>query len=50
MNRLSVLTGQPPGAPDAMLGATASLPNVPDVVGIGVPASLTRRRPLGPNE
>ena len=45
MNRLSVLTGQPPGALDALLGPAAPLPNVPDVVGIGLPASLARRRP-----
>jgi outer membrane protein, multidrug efflux system len=45
MNRLSVLTGQPPGALDAMLGPSAPLPNVPAVVGIGVPSTLARRRP-----
>ena len=45
MNRLSVLTGQPPGALDAMLGASAPLPKVPAVVGIGVPSTLARRRP-----
>ncbi len=45
MNRLSVLTGQPPGALDAMLGSSAPLPNVPAVVGIGVPSTLARRRP-----
>ena len=45
MNRLSVLTGQPPGALDAMLGPPAPLPSVPAVVGIGVPSSLARRRP-----
>jgi outer membrane protein, multidrug efflux system len=45
MNRLSVLTGQPPGALDAILGPSAPLPKVPAVVGIGVPSTLTRRRP-----
>jgi outer membrane protein TolC len=45
MNRLSVLTGQPPGALDAMLGSSARLPVVPAVVGIGVPSTLARRRP-----
>jgi outer membrane protein, multidrug efflux system len=45
MNRLSVLTGQPPGALDAMLGPSAPLPKVPLVVDIGVPSSLARRRP-----
>ena len=45
VNRLSVLTGQPPGALDAMLGPSAPLPKVPAVVSIGVPAALARRRP-----
>jgi NodT family efflux transporter outer membrane factor (OMF) lipoprotein len=45
MNRLSVLTGQPPGALDAMLGPAAPLPAVPAVVRIGVPSELARRRP-----
>jgi NodT family efflux transporter outer membrane factor (OMF) lipoprotein len=45
MNRLSVLTGQPPGTLDAMLGPVAPLPKVPAVVGIGLPSSLARRRP-----
>ncbi len=45
MNRLSVLTGQPPGALDAMLGNSAPLPKVPVVVAIGVPSTLARRRP-----
>ncbi len=45
MNRLSVLTGQPPGTLDTMLGSTAPLPKIPPVVGIGVPSTLARRRP-----
>jgi multidrug efflux system outer membrane protein len=45
MNRLSVLTGQPPGALDAMLGSSAPLPPIPAVIGIGVPSTLARRRP-----
>ena len=45
MNRLSVLTGQPPGTLDAMLGSSAPLPVIPAVVGIGVPSTLARRRP-----
>jgi multidrug efflux system outer membrane protein len=45
MNRLSVLTGQPPGALDAILGPSAPLPKVPVVVAIGVPSTLARRRP-----
>jgi NodT family efflux transporter outer membrane factor (OMF) lipoprotein len=45
MNRLSVLTGQPPGALDAMLNTPAPMPAVPAVVDVGVPAALARRRP-----
>jgi multidrug efflux system outer membrane protein len=45
LNRLSVLTGEPPGALDAMLGPSAPLPKVPRVVEIGVPSTLARRRP-----
>ena len=45
MNRLSVLTGQTPGALDAMLGPTAPLPPIPAVIGVGVPSALARRRP-----
>src|SRR3954468_9600146 len=45
MNRLSVLTGEPPGTLDAMLGPVAPLPKRPSVVGIGVPSTLARRRP-----
>jgi NodT family efflux transporter outer membrane factor (OMF) lipoprotein len=45
MNRLSVLSGQPPGALDAMLGTSAPLPAVPSMIGIGVPSTLARRRP-----
>ena len=44
-NQLAVLTGQPPGALDAMLDVPGPLPTTPDVVGIGLPASLARRRP-----
>lgn len=45
MNRLSVLTGQPPGSLDAMLGAVSPLPATPAVVSVGVPSTLARRRP-----
>ncbi|MGD0107655.1 MAG: efflux transporter outer membrane subunit [Rhodopila sp.] len=45
MNRLSVLTGQPPGALNAMLGPTAPLPHIPGLIDIGVPSALARRRP-----
>jgi multidrug efflux system outer membrane protein len=45
MNRLSVLTGQPPGALDALLATPAPLPAPPSIIGVGVPSSLARRRP-----
>ncbi len=44
MDQINVLAGQPPGALDALL-APAPLPPMPDLVGVGVPASLARRRP-----
>jgi len=45
MNRLSVLTGQAPGALNAMLARQAPLPAPPSVIGVGVPSTLARRRP-----
>jgi NodT family efflux transporter outer membrane factor (OMF) lipoprotein len=45
MNSLSVLTGQPPGALDAMLATPAPLPKIPQLIGVGVPSTLARRRP-----
>ncbi len=45
INRLSVLTGQPPGALDATLGMPAALPTSPPVIGVGLPSALARRRP-----
>ncbi len=45
MNSLSVLVGEPPGAVDAMVATPAPLPKLPQMVGIGVPSTLARRRP-----
>jgi len=45
LNQLAVLTGQPPGALNARLGMPAPLPSNRDVIGIGIPAGLARRRP-----
>jgi outer membrane protein, multidrug efflux system len=45
MNTLSVLTGRNPGALDAQLSDSKPLPQIPAVVGIGVPSTLARRRP-----
>jgi NodT family efflux transporter outer membrane factor (OMF) lipoprotein len=45
MNSLSVLIGEPPGTVDATLATPAPLPKIPQMVGIGVPSTLARRRP-----
>ena len=44
-NSLSVLVGEPPGTLDPMLATPAPLPKIPQMVGIGVPSTLARRRP-----
>jgi NodT family efflux transporter outer membrane factor (OMF) lipoprotein len=45
MNQLSILVGQPPGALDATLRTPMPLPALPQLIGIGVPSTLARRRP-----
>jgi NodT family efflux transporter outer membrane factor (OMF) lipoprotein len=46
LDRLALLTGQPPGALDAALSApSARLPSLPQDVRIGDPAGMLRRRP-----
>jgi outer membrane protein, multidrug efflux system len=45
INRLSVLTGQTPGALSSELKTAAPLPPLPPSVPIGLPSSLVRRRP-----
>lgn len=45
MHRLSVLTGQLPGALNAKLSQPAPLPTLPETINIGRPAELLRRRP-----
>lgn len=45
MHRLSVLTGQLPGALTDKLSQPASLPKIPKTIHIGKPAELLRRRP-----
>ncbi len=45
INQLDYLTGQQPGVLDAKLFASAALPEVPKVIGIGIPSTLARRRP-----
>ena len=45
IDSLNVLVGQPPGFLDARLSTPAPLPTLPDVIGVGVPSTLARRRP-----
>lgn len=44
-NALAVLLGLTPGALDAELSAPAAIPAVPQMVPVGVPSTLARRRP-----
>ncbi len=44
-NRLSLLTGQVPGAVDTAVGDEGAVPTPPDAVALGAPANLLRRRP-----
>ena len=45
MNGLSVLIGKAPGAVDEQLRESKPLPPIPQVVAVGVPSALARRRP-----
>jgi NodT family efflux transporter outer membrane factor (OMF) lipoprotein len=45
MNALSVLIGDAPGAVDEQLREKKAVPPIPDVVDVGVPSALARRRP-----
>lgn len=45
MNRLSVLTGQPPQTLDSWLASQKPLPSLPATVAVGDPAGMLRRRP-----
>ncbi|MGZ4953474.1 MAG: efflux transporter outer membrane subunit [Methylobacter sp.] len=45
MHRLSVLTGQLPGALTEKLSQQAPMPKIPETINIGRPAELLRRRP-----
>ncbi len=45
MNALAVLCGEMPGALDGELMNPEVLPKVPDIVAVGVPSTLARRRP-----
>ncbi len=45
LHRLSVLTGQLPGALDRSLSPDAAMPKLPETINIGTPAEFMRRRP-----
>jgi multidrug efflux system outer membrane protein len=45
IHRLSVLTGRQPGALVEVLSKPAALPNAPELVALGDPSELLRRRP-----
>jgi len=45
IHRLSVLTGQYPNALTAKLSPVVSMPKLPEIIAIGNPAELLRRRP-----
>ena len=45
MNRLAVLTGQPPTALNITLQSVKPLPTIPSTVNVGNPVDLLRRRP-----
>ncbi len=45
LNRLSILTGQAPGAVDELMADERAMPAVPEKLLVGFPAELLRRRP-----
>ena len=45
IDSLNVLVGRSPGFLDAKLSTPTPLPSLPDVIGVGVPSTLARRRP-----
>ena len=45
LNRLTTLLAQPPGTLDAQLQTPRALPQLPELVAVGQPADLLRRRP-----
>jgi NodT family efflux transporter outer membrane factor (OMF) lipoprotein len=44
-NAMNTLLGEPPGTIDEMLGDGLGIPVLPEVVEVGIPADLLRRRP-----
>ncbi|MBR5416227.1 MAG: efflux transporter outer membrane subunit [Thermoguttaceae bacterium] len=45
VNRLSVLTGNPPGYVDEVMAEVRPVPKAPEEIMVGIPAELLRRRP-----
>jgi len=45
IDQINLLAGQQPGTLDALLSPPAPLPQIPNLIGIGIPAALARRRP-----
>ncbi|MCZ4058865.1 efflux transporter outer membrane subunit [Pantoea sp. LMR881] len=45
MNGLAVLLGKTPGALDAELSTPKAMPTLPQIVSVGIPSTLARRRP-----
>ncbi|MGI5832938.1 MAG: efflux transporter outer membrane subunit [Thermoguttaceae bacterium] len=45
VNRLSVLTGNPPGYVDDVMAEVRPVPQAPEEIMVGIPAELLRRRP-----
>ena len=45
INRLSVLTGNPPGYVDDVMAEVRPVPQAPEEILVGIPAELLRRRP-----
>lgn len=44
-NAMNILLGKPPGSIENLLGGDQSIPELPDIVEVGIPADLLRRRP-----
>lgn len=45
VSRIGVLTGQAPGALKPLMEKVEPIPQVPDTVGVGIPANVLRQRP-----
>ena len=44
-NALSTLLGEPPGSIDELLTDSQGIPEIPELIAVGIPADLLRRRP-----